>query len=146
MIYILAIMLSAFLYRAGGASWGHTKWRDFGCPAVFMGYMSYSFGWHWLLIITGIVMFMALCTYWDSVFGYDNFYMHGFAVGASTVALAWANQTWVEIAAYSIILALVMGILNWIVNKYHVPFSDWIEELSRGAIIIAATKVFLIFT
>ena len=69
MIISIGAVLSAILYRLGGMNGMNTKFRDFGCPAVFIGVMCLSGNWSWFVLLSGALMFGALCTYWDWLFG-----------------------------------------------------------------------------
>jgi len=90
------------------------------------------------IILTGL----ALTTYLDSIFGYDNFYAHGFLCGLGAFPMVWYGSVWWIILVRAILLALFMGGLNWLVHKYKIKYSDWIEELGRGfAIIITITML-----
>lgn len=141
MTYLIGAACSAILYRLGGMKGMNTKFRDFGVPIVFLAVMLFSGHWTWWALLSAILLFAALTTYWDWLFGYDNLYFHGLACGLAMLPLGIAGVGWLAIVAYSLILSLIMGILNWFVNKYQVPLRDWIEELSRGTVIILALRV-----
>jgi hypothetical protein len=86
----------------------------------------------------------ALTAYWDTIFGFDNFWFHGFMVGLGAFPMFWYGSAWWIILVRAIILAVFMGGLNWFVHKYHIKYSDWIEELSRGFAIVVTIPLLLI--
>lgn len=79
----------------------------------------------------------ALSTYWDFIpfnKGKDNFFMHGFFIALSYFPYCiWGNMPWLNLGIRCIVLALVIGGLNWFVNKYKIANRDKIEEEGRGA-------------
>lgn len=152
MLTLLSIVSSAALYRAGGMSKEEKSWiprfmrkswvRDWLCPACGLGVLlswwqpSSLIGWLMVLLyycLSGA----ALSTYWDSVFGYDNHYFHGFTAGLASFPLYWAGIHW-----YAVLISAIAcgGLMGWLsaktgnVNK---------EEYGRGAI-FAATKLLLL--
>jgi len=138
-IILIATILSAILYRLGGAKGWNTKFRDLGCPLVALGLMLFlkiSVPWY-LHTLAFLLMFGFLTTYWDKLFKYDNFYMHGFMIGIAflpyMVAVAW----WL-ILIRAIIIGLFMGL--WC--KFFQ--NDIVEEGGRGAIITATLPLLLI--
>lgn len=134
-IKILLIIASAILYRLGGmggAWWKNTKVRDWGCPTIGVIWMLLFYhpvAW-WVHVVSWLAMWGALSTYWDRVFGYDNFYMHGAIIGLAYILYG----AWIALIIRIIVLALTMGGLNWFVNKYKIKYRDWIEEFFRGGI------------
>lgn len=124
--------------------------RDWLIPPLTCGLLFYlktpSVWWQWLLALP-IILLMggALTTYWDSLFhDKDNFYMHGAMIGLAMFPAIWIGVHWWMILIRLIILSVFMGQLNYWVNKKSVPFSDWIEELSRGFIIIATIPLLIL--
>ena len=80
LIVLLATVLSGILYRLGGAArigdWldvlKHSKTRDWGCSLIVVALMlAQPIVW-WIHVIVFILMWTALSTYWDDLFGYDN--------------------------------------------------------------------------
>ena len=76
-------------------------------------------------------MFGALTTYWDDLFGEDNFFIHGGAVAFAYLPYAIVGSiSWLAFSVRVTALALSMGL--W--RKY---FSNAVvEEAGRGAFII----------
>ena len=69
--------------------------------------------------------------------------MHGFMLGIAAIPLLLIVPWWV-ILARAVLLAVSFGLINWYVNKKQIKYSDWIEELSRGAIFILSIFLFLL--
>jgi len=147
----LASVLSGILYRLGGAAkkgdWldilRNTKTRDWGCPLIVIG-MMYAFGivvvW-WLHAIAFVLMWAALTTYWDDIFGYDNYFMHGFTIGLACVPYLFASLGggfWIWFLVRSAIMCVFMGVWCLIFKN------DIVEEGGRGAIIALTVPLFLI--
>jgi len=150
--WILSV-LSALLYRAGGWGKPFKSWnRDWLVPPLAYGFLFFihqpNVWYGWLMLIPAILLTgAALTTYWDKLFNdVDNFYMHGFMVGLGAFPFFWAGVHWYMILIRAIILGASMGLINWVVNKYHIKFSDWIEELSRGFLILITVKMLWWFT
>jgi len=143
-VWLAASLICAILYRLGGIGKPFdTKYRDLGCPAVCIAYL--LFLWHptsllgWLVLLPFFgIFFGALTTYWDFLFGYDNFYMHGFMCGLSAFPLYWAGLTWWAILIRAVICGIMMGVWSKWIGK------DWLEEGGRG-FILAATIPLMIF-
>jgi len=145
----LAALLSGALYRSGGMAGSNTKARDWGCALILGWYIfrlpiTFEWWWHGLAFVA---LWGALSTYWDSIpFNKkkDNFYLHGFMCGMSSIFYAIQINTpkfWIFLFIRSIVLGLLMGGLNKFVNKYNVPFRDWIEEIFRGVVLIYTIKI-----
>lgn len=143
---IIAAIISAAFYRMGGMSGMNTKIRDLGCPTVALAWMILFFPktfavWHFLAFGA---MFGALTTYWDSVFGWDNFYMHGFVIGLAYLFYGVLTGIWIPILARAVVLAVFMGLINYLANKYQWKHSDWWEECLRGFSIVATLPLLLL--
>jgi len=111
--------------------------RDWFIPPIIYGLLYYfrPFPNWWTLLPCIALTGAALTAYWGRLTGKDNFYLHGFMCGLGAFPLIWSGFSWVTILIRAIILALIMGGLNWWVNKKQIKYSDWIEELGRGAIL-----------
>ena len=150
MVYIIGAIVSAILYRLGGMKGMNTKFRDFGVPLVFLAVVYFSGHWQKSYFVSSVLLcctflFLELTTYWDVIFKKDNFYAHGLGCGLAMLPLAVGGWVaWFSVFEYAVILSIFMGVLNWAVNKYQVPFRDWIEEFGRGAVIILALPVLFI--
>lgn len=150
-ITILATALSAFLYRVGGMGkqeaqqkipWFpqalvNTKARDAGCPLVsFVWMLLFYTGvpW-WIHLISFGAMFGFLTTYWDDMFGFDNFWFHGFMIGMAYIPYAIYTKVWIAFLLRAAVLAVFMGVWGWIFKKV-----DW-EEGGRGGSIAATLPI-----
>jgi hypothetical protein len=146
MIYFGAIILSACLYRWGGASreelpLANSQIRDIGCPVIVFGYfMALGVTWY-IALVAAFAILGLIRTYWDFITGEDNLWLHGAGIGICMTPLCWDGVSWVAVVAYTAILAVTMGALNTFCTRVTVPFAVWIEELFRGAVIIAAIPV-----
>jgi len=129
---IIATIINAILYRFGGIGKPFdTKYRDLGCPAISLLWMIFCFQsvpW-WIHFIAFGLMFAALTTYWDSLFGYDNFYFHGFMVAFAYLPYAIVTGLWMGFIIRCAVVSVFMGL--WC--KFF--SNDWIEEFGRGGII-----------
>lgn len=152
LIVLISSIISAILYRLGGIGGKYFKsWmRDWVIPVLAYGGM--LFFWHptiwygWLMFLLAILLTGgALTTYWDKLFGnIDNFYMHGGMVGLGAIPFAFVGLHWWAILIRAIILCISMGLINKYVNKWNIPCSDWIEELSRGFLILITIPILLL--
>ncbi len=135
-------ILSGILYRLGGSAkrgnWldfaRNSKTRDVGCPLVLLGLVWVLFGlkWHfwWAYLATFGLSWGGLTTYWDWLFGYDNFYAHGFFCGLAGIPLLWAGVAWPVILARLTLCTVGMGLWSKFVGN------DVQEELGRGLFFI----------
>jgi hypothetical protein len=97
---------------------------------------SFEFWWLYLLVLGG--SFGMTTTYWDFLFGYDNFYMHGAMIGLMAIPMAWTNTSFIGILIRAISLAIFMGLWSKVWSI------DWIEEFGRGFIIPLTTLLLVI--
>jgi hypothetical protein len=139
MIFVF-MFLSGLFGRMGGAKGYDTKWRDLGCPAVFLAAFFWYFGWApafwWAYLAAFVLMFGALTTYWDEVFGYDNMWFSGAVVGVAAVPLLFVvpSLIWVFLARV-FFLALWWGGLNkWLPAKTWKWDRAVVEEFCRYAV------------
>ena len=138
---ILLSVLSGVLGRLGGKGghwWANTKMRDLGCPACMLAVILIKGIWApwWIHFIAFGLMFATLCTYWDSLFGFDNHWFHGFMIGIAYLPYCFTTGHWVLYAIRCLVLAVWMGAWSkaW--------KNDTIEEFGRYAIL--PVTVFLI--
>jgi hypothetical protein len=113
----------------GGASGYNTKFRDLGCPTILIILFSILFGLHWVYLLVFGLSFGALTTYWDFLFGYDNFWFHGFMCALPGILLCWFIPWWIPIIRL-IICTVGMGLWSKIIGN------DVVEECGRGAFFI----------
>lgn len=149
-ITIIFTVLSAILYRLGGLgreqdqwipAWlKNTKYRDVGCSLLAVGWMAIYYErveWFWYLASFG-VLWGALTTYWDFVFEKDNFWVHGLGIGVAFIFYAIATGDWIGWGIRCLSLAVLTG--GWCA----IFKNDWVEELGRGAFIIATLPLMMI--
>lgn len=146
-VLIIACILSAILYRAGGMGkedtaepkwipkWLRKSWvRDWLCPAclllaLFLFWRPSSLlGWVLLLPYYGLSG-GALSTYWDELFGYDNYYAHGFGCGLAGLLLIVFVPWWILVLRL-VICTVGMGIWSKFIGN------DVAEEMGRGLLFI----------
>lgn len=149
MLLMLSAIISAALYRIGGAGreeipFANSQYRDTGIPILLFLYLTFIVGATWYLaLIVGLAVCGLIRTYWDFIDGNDNMYLHGGGIGVSFIPLAWHGVGLHQIVLYTLILAVSMGALNTFCNRVRVPYSVWVEELFRGFIIFVALGVML---
>lgn len=145
---ILLSVLSSILYRIGGMDkkiipFANSQFRDIGCPIlVLIILLQHGILWY-LAALASLLVLGFIRTYHDYT-GQDNMYLHGLFIGFSMLPLYWSGVQWYQIVLYSASLAIVMGALNTFCTRVSVQFSDWIEELTRGFIIIYFLKIFIL--
>ncbi len=129
----IACVLSGILYRMGGSDKYDTKWRDAGCPLVFLAAVwlldgiSFSYWWTYLLFFGA--SWGMLTTYWDKLFGYDNYYVHGLGCGLAGLFLIPVIPWWILVARI-VICSVGMGL--WSNSTTY----DVKEEVGRGVLFI----------
>ena len=144
LIWLLASCLCGILYRLGGIGKPFRTWmRDWIIPLVAYGYLLTL--WHpvsligWLMLVPAIALTGgALTTYWDELFGYDNYWFHGFMIGLTSFPLLWSGIHLYAICIRAVLLAVLMGGWSKIFGNV------WVEECGRGAFISATIPLLLI--
>ena len=63
----------------------------------------------WWILLSIPITAAALSTYWDPVFGYDNYWIHGLFVGLAAFPIAIATGHWWIFLIRSLILCVWMG-------------------------------------
>jgi hypothetical protein len=132
---LIGAILSGILYRLGGWEKGNTKFRDLGCPTILTLFVLTNnlpiniLGWVMFVLSFGL-MLGALTTYWDWLFGYDNYYAHGLGCGLAGIPLIWAGIPLHYILIRILICSVGMGL--W--SKY--TKNDVVEEIGRGVLFI----------
>lgn len=130
-------VLSAILGRMGGAKGFNTKYRDVGCSLIKVVILCLLLGFQWkawwiYLLIFGL-HWAAYSTYWDWLFGYDNFWFSGFMVGCALfpacLIIPWI---WWIITIHAILLGAYWGCLHKFMKKQFLAWTgDVAEELLR---------------
>ena len=142
-VWVLAICASGIAYRAGGMGKEDTtkptwipkglrkSWvRDWLCPLFLL--LALLTLWQPSSLL-GLAMLLpyyglsggALSTYLDSIFGYDNYFAHGFLCGIAALPLIVFVPWWILVARI-VICTLGMGL--WSAKED----IDWKEEMGRG--------------
>ena len=92
--------------------------------------VAFIFGVHsWWLLLVILLTAAALSTYWDFMFGFDNFWFHGFVVGLAAAPIAYASGHWFLFILRTLLLAVWMGGWSSIFKNPH------IEEAGRYFIV-----------
>ena len=91
----------------------------------------------WIHAISFLLCFGALTTYWDKIFKYDNFYMHGLMIGLAYMPYA-IYLNWHMIVFRAIIMAVFMGIWCQLFEN------DIVEDVGRGSIITLTLPLLLL--
>ena len=136
-------ILSGLFYRFGGMGLPplYRYWRRALCPIITLIAWILLTGFnphYWLAYIIFVGLnFASLITYFDFGGECDNFWLTGFVYGIAALPLLFTGVAWYLILLRAIILAVTIGGLNFIVNKIKwLPFKDYIEELSRGFLLV----------
>lgn len=144
-LYALIVIeaINALLYRFGGCSkeegkdkfpmlpaWVFQRWiRGGGCSLlsiVWMFLFTETVPWYVYPVSFGM-MWGAVSTYYDTVFGYDNFWAHGFGIGFSYILFAIFTGHWVAFIVRIAIATIFCGVSSMISTDVDV------EECGRGA-------------
>jgi hypothetical protein len=119
---VLLSLLSGFLYRCGGASWGHSKVRDAGCSLIMLITMWRLGLWHWSLLISFGLMWLALSTYryflpktHDKKWYY--FSLHGFFTGLALLPYIYFTHCWFWFWIRVLALTIVIGFWSWWIKQ-----------------------------
>lgn len=137
-------IVSGILYRLGGTSAG-TKWRDCGCPLVFLICLwllkGLNLGFWWVYLLTFGLMWGSMTTYWKKK-GTDakwwNWTLTGLFYGLSAFPLIWIGIHGDLILSRSIFLAIT---IMWLREK---TGKDYLEELGSGFLFCASIPILLI--
>lgn len=150
MNYLLMLpfaILSGVFGRMGGSENYNSNWRDIGINLLHVIFLFFTVNWIapvwlWLLIVYFGLFKASISTYWDFLFGFDNFWMHGFMLGLSAFVICFITGHWWLMLIRSIGLALFMGIWYlWHPTKIKLFGINWngaqIEEFGRYAVLTA---------
>ena len=117
--------------------WMFKSWVRDWLIAMLCPLIAYLLGVHsWWLVLCIPLIGGALSTYWDELFGFDNFWFHGFMVGVAAAPIAYATGHWALFLVRSLLLALWMGGWSAIWKDAH------IEE--AGRYFIVGSTIFMI--
>jgi hypothetical protein len=138
--FVALCLLSGLLYRLGGIGkpW-NTKWRDFGVPVVALAAMlvlgiGASWGLWWLHLISAVLLFGSLTTYWEH-WGSDDVEWYewlatGFVYSLAYLPYVWYLDLWIPFLIRTIVLALLTMAWSEVIDDV-----DW-EERGRGFLIV----------
>lgn len=141
---IVLSLVCAITYRLGGIGKPFKTWmRDWVIPVLIYTYfliIHHPTQWYgWLMWIPCIVLTGgALTTYWDELFGFDNFWFSGFIVAMGAFPLYWAGVSWYSIVIRMVVLAVLWGGWSAWIGQ------DWLEEGGRGFFISITLPLLLI--
>lgn len=132
---IVCAILSSCCYRAGGLDQNTKYWipkflrhswvRDWICP-FFCLLPLFILHPSWIFIPVYGLMGACFTTYWDKLFGFDNFWFSGFVLGLCLIPLAFAGFAWYILLAKAFFIAISWGVLCASTGNDHV------EEHGRG--------------
>lgn len=140
-IYLLGLaILSGILGRMGGAQGYNTKYRDVGCSLIAVVALCLLIGFQWsawwvYLIIFGL-HWGAFSTYYDSIFGFDNFWFAGFMVGVAMFPACFIIPwIWWIILTRAVLLGVYWGMIHLKMPKRFLLWDGAVtEEFLRYAI------------
>ena len=138
---IVASVLSAILYRMGGAGGVYnTKYRDVGCSLLSCLLVGYLVSWHWTLILVFGLTWGALTTYWKQSprAKWYHWLITGAAYSLATLPFIIAEGHWVGFASRTIVLGGATMIWSELNGN-----AVW-EEMGRGFLICATIPLLLI--
>lgn len=144
--YIVLILLGTIAYRIGGMSkeewkYTNTKWRDWGtnlCALlVFFIHRKPDIIGLWLLLLTFLLQWIALSSYWKtgSDMKWYNWVYVAMGYSLSALPLLWLNASPIDFTIRSLILIVTIPFVCQ--NTDNV----WIEESYRG---LAFTSTYLL--
>ena len=141
-VWLVLAVVSAILYRMGGAAGYNTKWRDLGCPLVAVASALVVGLWHGSLVISFGVIFGAMTTYWKRK-GQDARWYHWWTTvliyAVAFLPVAYFLSRIEAFVYYAIFVSTVTALWSALVSNV-----VW-EECGRGAILIIGQAAFLIF-
>lgn len=140
LIIIIAAIVSAVLYRMGGASGYDTKYRDVGCSIVLCGCIAYLGALHWTLILCFGLMWGALSTYWKKGPNarWYNWLLTGLGYSLAILPFVIYDGCWIGFLSRTIALSGLVMIWSEVVSNV-----VW-EECGRGALIIITLPLLFI--
>jgi len=93
----------------------------------------------WIHLISAGIAYGGLTTYWDSIFGYDNHYAHGFGIGLAALPLLLIGSiSWLGFTIHMVAIAGFMGLISQLSADHNV------EEYGRGSSVIWTQLALLI--
>jgi hypothetical protein len=144
LITLILSILSGIAYRCGGMStdpstnpkwipiWLRKSWvRDWICPlfsiiTLMLWFTPDSSWWVLSAVVVYGLMGMSFSTYWDWLFGFDNYWFHGFAIGLSIFPMVFVGLAWWVVLIQAILTAITMGLWCKFIGN------DVKQEMGRG--------------
>lgn len=139
----MLVLISAILYRMGGAKGYNTKFRDIGCALI----CTYAIGcWEWYGLLSGVLLFAALTSYWswvnplikqpkDTKFWW-NWALVGMGYGLALLPITiWGDLEMTKVCYRIGLLTILTAAWSCLINN------DELEELGRGALIVLTLEV-----
>lgn len=119
---IVISILSGTLGRMGGAQGYNTLYRDIGCSLLsvltFIIWFGFRLDYWWIYLIIIGLHWASYSTYYDKLFGFDNFWFSGFVVGLSLLPLIFMYKFLPLLIIRSLSLAVIWGLLNRFLPAY----------------------------
>ncbi len=139
-IVLLASVVSAVLYRLGGASGFNTKYRDIGCSLLSVLLIGYLVSWHWTLILVFGLTWGALSTYWKQGprANWYHWLFTGIGYSLALIPFCLAEGHWLGFG----IRTAALGLLTMAWSEIN-GNAVW-EEAGRGALITLTIPLLLI--
>ena len=144
LVWLIASVLGAILYRMGGSEKFDTLFRDLGVSLItllLLGFLGLRFSWFYVLVFG--LQWGALSTYRYFLHKPVDYYwyyysLHGFMIGLACFPLYWVGFHWYSILGRTLLMAITMGIWS------HFQEDAIKEELGRGFIVTSTIPLLLI--
>ena len=128
-------ILSGILGRMGGADNSNTLFRDIGCSILsivtFCLWFGFKWDYWWIYLISFGLHWGNFSTYYDRLFGYDNFWFSGFMSGLALLPLIIVYKLWALCIIRSILLVIIWGLLKYLPSYVLIWRHDIAEEFLR---------------
>ena len=137
---IFMSILGAISYRLGGIGKPFRSWmRDWILPLIGAITMWFILDVHtpiWTILLSYLLLGVSLTTYYDELFGFDNMGFHLFVACMAYFPYVIYTGHWWLFGVRALICGFVAWFLNWQLGQKGVKYSDIIEEMMRGFILI----------
>jgi len=139
-LFLLAIV-GGILNRMGGSDKYNTKWRDIGVPVVMILAMTYLGLFNASLILSSLLLFGSLTTYWDKDENNNvtmkGWFLTGLKYGLAMLPYAIQTVGYLAFLLRTSLLAVLVPAWMLYVNE---PVWKWdgavVQEFGRGFFII----------
>lgn len=96
LLTLIISILSGILGRMGGAKDYHTLYRDIGCSLlsifIFCIWFEFNLNYWWVYLIVFGLHWLSFSSYYDKLFGFDNFWFSGFVLGLALLPLIFMTK------------------------------------------------------